>query len=109
MTKKLSAFLALVLLFTPALSFGQSSGNTKSIEALNLADIADDSIVVLSKDESGVSGYARVTYAYVNSICPGGLQLVEYYGAELDPNDKQLRRFESQMCSAIDDKGGETD
>jgi len=109
MTMKLSAFLALVLMFAPALSFGQSSGNTKSIETLNLADIADDSIVVLSKDESGVPGYARVTYAYVNSICPGGLQLVEYYGADLDPNDKQLRRFESQMCSAIDDKGGETD
>lgn len=102
--------LIAMILFAPAPSLAQGSGNVTSIESLNLADIADDSIVVLSKDESAVPGLVHVKYAYVNSICPGGFQLVDYYGSEFDPNDYSLRRFEVQQCSRDShDAGGDTD
>ena len=91
--------LVAIILFAPAPSLGQDSGKVTSIETLNIADIADDSIVVLSKSESGLSGVVHVKYAYVNSICSGGLQLVDYYGGEFDPNDRSLRRLEGQRCS----------
>ena len=102
--------LIAIILFAPAPSLAQGSGNVTSIESLNLADIADDSIVVLSKGESAVPGLVHVKYAYVNSICPGGLQLVDYYGSEFDPNDYSLRRFEVQQCARDShDAGGDTD
>ena len=91
--------LIAIILFAPAPSLAQDSGKVTSIETLNIADIADDSIVVLSKSESGLPGVVHVKYAYVNSICSGGLQLVDYYGGEFDPNDRGLRRLEGQRCA----------
>ena len=91
--------LVAIILFAPAPSLSQDSGQVTSIETLNIADIADDSIVVLSKSESGLPGVVHVKYAYVNSICSGGLQLVDYYGGEFDPHDRTLRRLEGQRCS----------
>jgi hypothetical protein len=100
--------LVAVILFAAAPSLAQNSGSVTSLETLNLADIADDSIVVLSKFESGVPGVVHMKYAYVNSICSGGLQLVDYYGAEFDLNDRSLRRIESQRCSREShDSGGD--
>lgn len=91
--------MVVMILFAPGVSLAQESRSATSIENLNLADIADDSIVVLSKDESGISGVVNVKYAYVNSICSGGVQLVDYYGSEFDLNDRSLRRSEVQRCS----------
>jgi hypothetical protein len=102
--------LVAIILLAPAPSFGQDSGKVTSIETLNIADIADDSIVVLSKSESGLPGVVHVKYAYVNSICSGGLQLVDYYGGEFDPNDRSLRRLEGQRCSReSQDSAGDED
>ena len=57
-----------------------------------------------------VPGVVHVKYAYVNSICSGGLQLVDYYGGEFDPNDRSLRRIEGQRCSREShDTGGDED
>ncbi|HEX6173093.1 MAG TPA: hypothetical protein VF089_03695 [Candidatus Binatia bacterium] len=102
--------LVAIILFAPAPSLAQNSGSVTSLETFNLADIADDSIVVLSKSESGVPGVAHVKYVYVNSICSGGLQLVDYYGGEFDANDRRLRRDEGQRCSREShDTGGDED
>ena len=91
--------LVVIILFAPAVSLSQESGSVTSIKTLNLADIADDSIVVLSKNESGIPGVVNVKYAYVNRVCSGGVQLVDYYGSEFDPNDRNLRRSEVRRCS----------
>jgi len=101
--------LVVIILFAPAVSLSQESGSVTSIETLNLADIADDSIVVLSKNESGIPGVVNVKYAYVNSVCSGGVQLVDYYGSEFDPNDRSLRRSEVRRCSedSHDDEDGD--
>jgi hypothetical protein len=101
--------LVVIILFAPAVSLAQESGTATSIETLNLADIADDSIVVLSKIESGIPGVVNVKYAYVNSVCSGGVQLVDYYGSEFDSNDRSLRRSEVQRCSedSHDSRDGE--
>lgn len=105
-----AVLMVFVLLFAPTISLAQGSGNVNSIENLNLTDIADDSIVILSKQESGLAGLVNVKYAYVNSICPGGVQLIDYYGPEFDLNDRSLRRSELQQCSqAYHDNGGDTD
>ena len=107
---KTTVILVAVMLFAPAPFLGQGAANVTPIEALNLADIADDSIVVLSKDESGVPGVVRMRYAYVNSLCPDGLQLIDYYGPEFDPNNPALRRYEFQLCAqATFDSGGDAD
>lgn len=105
-----AVLVVFVLLFAPAISLAQGSGNVTSIENLKLTDIADDSIVVLSKQESGLSGLVNVKYAYVNSNCPGGVQLIDYYGPEFDPHDRTVRRTEQQLCSQIShDNGGDTE
>jgi len=51
-------FLVLISLSVPMLSLAQSSGGaTNSLESLDLRDVANDSIVMVSKEESGTSGY----------------------------------------------------
>jgi hypothetical protein len=68
----------------------------KSIQDLSVSDVADDSITVLSKDDTGVPGYVHQAYAF---NCFGELQLIDYYGAPLDPKDPNVLRLERQMCS----------
>jgi hypothetical protein len=99
MIMKSGVLVAMLFLVAPVASLAQNSSTVSSVESLNLADIADDSIVVLSKDEAGVSGYVHVKYAYIHADCPGGLQLVHYSGSAFDPNDRSLRRREYQQCS----------
>jgi hypothetical protein len=97
-----------VFLFAPVPSFAQSAGDVSSIESVNLGDIANDSIVVLSKNEMGVPGYVHVKYAFVHLDCPGGVQLVDYYGSAFDPNDPIVRSAERRQCSQSgEDKDGE--
>jgi hypothetical protein len=97
MIKKMAAFVILAFLAVPFASFAQSpSSPEKSIENLNVMDIPEDSIVVLSKEETGVPGYVHQKYAY---YCGGEFKLVDYYGAAFDPKDQNVLRFERQMCS----------
>jgi hypothetical protein len=94
MIKKLALFVVLIFLAVPFVSLAQSTG--KSIQNLSAADIPDDSIVVLSKEESGVPGYVNQKYAF---NCFGELTVVDYYGPPLDPKDPNTLRFERQMCA----------
>jgi len=97
MLKKMIAFLVLILLASPFASFAQSpSSPQKSIENLNVTDIADNSIVVLSQEDTGVPGYVHTKYAF---NCFGVLRLVDYYGSAIDPSNKDVLQFESMMCS----------
>jgi hypothetical protein len=97
MIRKMAAFIILAFLAVPFASLAQSpSSLEKSIESLNTMDISEGSIVVLSKEETGVSGYVYETYAY---NCGGEFKLVYYYGAAFDPKDQSVLRVERQMCS----------
>jgi hypothetical protein len=106
--KLIVLFFALMLAPQTAVSFAQSTGDTNSPESINLADVPDESIVVLSKQESGIPGYVFVKYAFVHSDCSGGYQLIEHYGAPFDVNDPTIRRAERKYCSqAGDERDGE--
>jgi hypothetical protein len=73
MMKNMFAFIVLAFLAVPFASFAQSpSSPEKSIENLNVADIPEDSIVVLSKEETGEPGYVHEKYAF---YCLGELRL----------------------------------
>jgi hypothetical protein len=97
MMKKMFAFLVVAFLAVPFASFAQSSSSPeKSIGNLNVTDIPEDSIVVLSKEETDIPGYVHEKYAF---LCLGEFRLVDYYGAPFEPNDKDVLMFERQMCS----------
>lgn len=100
----------LVSLCVPVVSLAQSSGSTeKSVQNLNLQDIAEDSVIVLSQEESGIAGYFQTEYAYVDSACPDGIQLVYHSGPLVDINDQSLRLNERTLCSqrVYDSDGGD--
>jgi hypothetical protein len=99
--RKIFVFVVMAFLVAPVVSLAQNSdGSAISIESLNLADIANDSIIVLSKEDSGTAGgYTHTKFAYVHSDCPGGLQVVNYSGGPVDPKDQSLRRSERKLCS----------
>jgi len=97
MITKMAFFIVLAILAVPFVSLAQSpSSPEKSIESLNAMDIPEDSIVVLSKQETDVPGYFHETYAF---LCFGEFKLVDYYGSAIDPKDPDVLRFERVMCS----------
>lgn len=97
MMKKTAAFIVLAFLALPFGALAQSpSSSTNSIENLNVADIGDDSIVVISKEETGVPGYVHQKYAYA---CFGEWNLVDYYGAAFESNDQNILQLERSMCA----------
>jgi hypothetical protein len=97
MIRKMAAFIVLAFLTVPFASLAQSpSSPAKSIESLSAMDISEDSIVILSQEETGVPGYVHQKYAY---NCGGEFKLVDYYGSAFDPKDQSVLRFERQMCS----------
>lgn len=97
MRKKMFAFIVLAFLAVPFASFPQTpSIPEKSIENLNVALIPDDSIVVLSREETGEPGYVHEKYAF---NCLGELRLVDYYGSAFDPKDQDVLRFERVLCA----------
>ena len=97
MIKKVFAFIVLAFLSVPFASMAQSpQSSEKAIENLSVTDIADDSIIMLSKDETSVPGYVHAKYAF---NCLGELRLVDYYGAAFDVNNKDVIQFERAMCS----------
>jgi hypothetical protein len=97
MTKKLGGFfIVLTFLAVPFVSLAQSPTAEKSVANLNIADIADASIVVLSTDESGVAGYVHQQYAF---LCFGQWEIVDHYGASIDAKDQNVLLSEHRMCS----------
>ena len=107
---RMAVFAALVFWVVPLLSWAQNSDRTAgSSVSLNIADIADDSIILLSKEESDLPGYINAKYAYVHSDCPGRLALVDYFGTSFDVNDPRVHAFERIQCvrQGHDDSDGE--
>src|SRR6516164_4714887 len=97
MMKKIVGFIVVAFLAVPFASLAQSpSTPEKSIENLSVTDIPNDSIVVLSKEETDIPGYLHETYAF---NCLGELKLVDHYGSPIDPKDKDVLQFERMMCS----------
>jgi hypothetical protein len=97
MMKKMVGFIVLAFLAVPVASFAQSpSSPEKSIENLSVTDIPEDSIVVLSKEETDIPGYLHEKYAF---RCLGELRLVDYYGAAFDPKGQNVLQFERMMCA----------
>lgn len=100
MAAKVRISVVLISLCMPLVSLAQSSGGAaNSLESLNLQDVADGSIVILSKEESGSSGYINAQYVYVHSDCPGGAQVVHYTGPAFDMNDRTVLENERRKCS----------
>jgi hypothetical protein len=96
MKKKLT-FIVLTFLVVPYVAFAQSpAGSQRSIDSLSIADVADESIVMLSTDQSGVAGYVHQQYAF---FCSGRWEVVDYYGAPIDPKDQEVLLSERRMCS----------
>lgn len=107
---KMALLAALVFWLVPLLSWAQNSDrNAGSADSLNLSDIADDSIIMLSKEESDLPGYINAKYAYVHSDCPGRFALVNYFGTAFDVNDPRIHFFERIQCvrQGNDDSNGE--
>ena len=94
MMKIMFAFIVVAFLAVPFASFAQSPWG--SLETLSVTGIPEDSIVVLSQEETGLPGYVHQKYAY---YCLGELRLVDYYGSAFDPKDQDVLEFERTMCS----------
>ena len=93
MMKQMFAFIVVAFLAVPFASFAQSPWG--SIENLG-AYVPEDSIVVLSREETGEPGYVHEKYAF---YCLGELRLVDYYGSAFDPNDQDVIQFERTLCA----------
>ena len=93
MMKKMFAFIVLAFLAVPFASFAQSPwGSSENLGAY----VPEDSIVVLSTEETGEPGYVHEKYAF---YCLGELRLVDYYGSAFDPNDQDVIQFERTLCA----------
>src|SRR5262245_16329770 len=93
MMKQMFAFIVVAFLAVPFASFAQSPWG--SIE--NLGEyVPEDSIVVLSREETGEPGYVHEKYA---CYCLGELRLVDYYGSAFDPKDQDVIQFERTLCA----------
>ena len=93
MLKQMFPFIVVAFLAVPFASFAQSPWG--SIENLG-AYVPEDSIVVLSREETDIPGYVHQKYAF---HCLGELRLVFYYGSAFDPNDQDVIQFERTLCA----------
>jgi hypothetical protein len=93
MMKQMFAFIVVAFLAVPFASFAQSPWG--SIENLG-AYVPEDSIVVLSTEETDIPGYIHQKYAF---YCLGEFRLVDYYGSAFDPQGQDVLQFERSMCS----------
>ena len=92
--KNMLPFIVVAFLAVPLASFAQSPWG--SLETLSVTDIPEDSIVVLSREETDIPGYVHQKYAF---RCLGELRLVDYYGSAFDPKDQDVLQFERMMCA----------
>ena len=82
----------------------------KSIEDINTADLPNNSVMIISKDETDLPGYVHERFVFVHQDCPGGAQIVDRYGPPINPTDPNLRQFERAQCADLrqrdmDDRG----
>ena len=91
-----SIVLAISLL---ASSSAQSRGVVEAMKEIDISAHPNGSIVILNTEETGLPEYVHTQYAFIDQKC--GAVLVDRYGAPVDPNDKELKQVEQQMCSEI--------
>jgi hypothetical protein len=94
---KIAAFGLVSFLLLPITSFAQNGG-FGNFEKLNIADIPNGSIVVLSKETADTPGYVHERYAFVDQSCVGGIQFVDHYGPPVDPKDPITLSSERAQC-----------
>jgi hypothetical protein len=87
----------MMIIFLPAVSGAQSRLSTTSVEDIDASAVANGSIILISAEETDTPGYVHTKYAYVDRLC--GVQLVDRYGAPVDPGDKELLESEQRMCT----------
>ncbi|SRR5713226_4127140 len=64
----------------------------------SIGDSSTGSIVVISKQESGVPGYFHEKYVFSHPDCLGNVP-VDYYGPEINPNDPSILANEQRLCA----------
>ena len=96
MIRKISLIGVLMAILSPA--YGQDLSRSEDI---NTANVANNTFVLISEDDTGVPGYVHQRYAFVSHACPAGFQIIDYYGAPIDRNDASLQIRERSMCSDL--------
>ena len=99
MVRKMGLIGVLVaILSLPLVAYGQDSSRSEDV---NTANVANNSFVILSEEETEVPGYVHQRYAFVSQACPAGFHIIDYYGAPIDRNDASLQIRERSMCSDL--------
>ena len=88
----------MAILSLPLAAYGQDLSRSEDV---NTANVAPNSFVILSEEETEVPGYVHQRYAFVSQACPAGLQIIDYYGAPIDRNDASLQIRERSLCSDL--------
>ena len=80
-------------------------GGALALACLSSASYADSvgnsshgTIVVISKEETGVPEYFHQKYVFSHPDCEGSVP-VDFYGPEINPNDTQVLAAEQRMCA----------
>ena len=81
-------------------------GGALALACLSGASYADSvadsssagSIVVMSKQETGIEGYFHQKYVFNHPDCLGSVP-VDYYGPEINPNDTHILEAEQKICA----------
>src|SRR5215813_1076957 len=89
MLRKMGLIAVLMaILSLPLAAFAQDLSRSEDV---NTANVAHNSFVILSEEETGVPGYVHQRYAFVSPACPTGFHIIDHYGAPIDPNDASLQ------------------
>ena len=87
MNKKLAIVGAFALTCLGNVSYAETVGNFSS-----------GTIVVISKEETGIPEYFHQKYVFNHPDCLGAVT-VDFYGPEVNPNDPQIIASEQKMCA----------
>ena len=68
-------------------------------DSVSVTDPTYGSIVMLSKEETGIPGYYHQKYVYDHPECLGAVP-VDYYGPAIDPTNVEVLKFERRMCAS---------
>jgi len=91
-----SIVLAFLLL---ASNSAQSRGVVEAMKEIDISAHPNGSIVILNTEETGLPEYVHTQYAFIDQKC--GAVLVDRYGSPVNPNDKELKQVEQQLCSEM--------
>ena len=99
MVRKMGLITVLMaILSLPLAAFAQDSSRSEDV---NTANVAPNSFVILSEEETEIPGYFHQRYAFVSPACPAGFQIIDHYGAPIDRNDASLLIRERSMCTDL--------